>query len=98
MTLLEQHPRQNPADDGYQRAVAAAHQKLNDAVVDSTGGRSTVSESWRRSLELHHTPQTVTTPVSIPSDTLADHRKSHPIAAVLPMLHTLPPPPHEVGP
>ena len=97
MTLIKQHPRQNPADDGYQRAVAAAHQKLNDAVVDSTGVRSTVSESWRRSLELHHTPQTVTTPVSIPSDTLADHRKSHPIAAVLPMLRTLLAPAHDVG-
>lgn len=97
MTLVEQYPRQNPADDGYQRAVAAAHQKLQDAVVDPTGVRSTVTESWRRSLELHTTPQTVTAPVSIAADTLAEHRKTHPIAAVLPMLRTLLAPAHDVG-
>ena len=97
MTLIKQHPRQDPADDGYQRAVAAAHQKLHDAVIDTTGVRSTVTDSWRRSLELHATPKTVTTPDSIPKDTLAEHRKSHPIAAVLPMLRTLLAPAHDVG-
>src|SRR5699024_6322483 len=96
MTLIRQHPRQDPADDGYQRAVAAAHQKLHDAVIDTTGVRSTVTDSWRRSLELHATPKTVTTPESFPKDTLADNRKSHTIAAVLPMLCTLLAPAHNV--
>lgn len=97
MTLIEQHPRHNPADDNYQRQVAAAHQKLHDAVIDTTGVRSTVTESWRRSLALHATPKTVTTPVSIAADALAEHRKTHPIAAVLPMLRTLLTPAHDVG-
>lgn len=97
MTLIEQHPHSNPADQAYQRAVAAAHQKLTDAVVDSTHVRSTVTESWRRCLQLHHTPQTVTTPATIASHTLADYRKAHPLAAVLPMVQTLLAPAHDVG-
>lgn len=97
MTLIHQHPQSNPADDAYQQAVAAAHQKLSDAIVDPTHVRSPVTASWRRCLDLHATPKTVTAPTTIDSDTLADHRKAHPIAAVLPMLETLLAPAHDVG-
>ena len=97
MTVVEQHSNSDPADQNYQRAVAAAHQKLTDAIVDTTQVRSPVGDSWRRCLELHNTPERVTTPVTITSQTLAEHRKTHPIAAVLPMLQTLLAPAHDVG-
>lgn len=97
MTVVDQHPHNDPADQRYQRAVAAAHQKLTDAIVDTAQVRSPVSESWRRCLELHNTPETVTAPATITSQTLAEHRKTHPIAAVLPMLQTLLAPAHDVG-
>lgn len=87
----------NPADDDYQRAVTTAHQQLHDAVVDSRIVRQPVSESWRRCLQLHRSPERVTTPATIPSDTLAAHRSSHPLALVLPMLETLLAPAHAVG-
>src|SRR5699024_4291582 len=95
MTVVDQHPHNDPADQHYQRAVAAAHQKLTDAIVDTAQVRSPVSESWRRCLELHNTPETVTAPATITSQTLAEHRKTHPIAAVLPMLQTLLAPAHD---
>lgn len=97
MTVVEQHPYYDPADQSYQRAVAAAHQKLADAIVDTTQVRSPVGDSWRRCLELHDTPEKVTAPVTITSQTLAEHRQTHPIAAVLPMLQTLLAPAHDVG-
>src|SRR5699024_6670804 len=46
MTVVDQHPHNDPADQHYQRAVAAAHQKLTDAIVDTAQVRSPVSESW----------------------------------------------------
>lgn len=95
MTTIDQYA--NPADDAYQRAVTAAHQKLHRAVVDTTRVRSTVSESWRRCLNLHHSPERVTTPATIPAATLARHRKTHPLTAVLPLLETLLAPAHAVG-
>lgn len=97
MTVLDQPAEHNPADDTYQRAVAAAHQKLHDAVIDTQHVRSPVSDSWRRCLKLHNTPERVTAPETISSDALDEHRKIHPITAVLPMLETLLAPAHQVG-
>ena len=96
MTVLAR-AQHNPADDTYQAAVAAAHHKLRDAVVDSRTVRSSVSESWRRCLKLHHTPERVTAPATISTDTLDHHRKIHPVTEVLPLLETLLAPAHEVG-
>ncbi len=87
----------NPADDEYQRAVTAAHQQLHNAVVDSRTVRQPVSESWRRCLELHRSPDRVTTPQTIPFDALTERRSAHPLALVLPMLETLLAPAHAVG-
>lgn len=87
----------DPADEAYQRAVAAAHQRLHDAVVDTSLVRSPVSASWRRCLSLHNSPKHVTTPETISSETLAQHRRSHPISNVLPILETLFAPAHTVG-
>ncbi|HIW46286.1 MAG TPA: transcriptional regulator [Candidatus Yaniella excrementigallinarum] len=96
MTQLD-HQHSDPADNAYQQAVTAAHEKLTDAVVDPTHVRSQVTDSWRRCLALHDNPAKVTTPVTISTESLADHRKTHPIAAVLPMLRTLLAPAHDVG-
>lgn len=95
MTTLAQHP--NPADDAYQRAVATAHQQLSQSVIDTRTVRPSVSESWRRCLEMHRTPHRVTTPATISSDTLAHHRRAHPLTQVLPILETLLAPAHAVG-
>lgn len=98
MTTIHQYANPaNPADDAYQRAVAAAHQKLHHAVVDTTRVRSPVSESWKRCLTLHNSPERVTKPATIPTATLAHHRKTHPLTAVLPLLETLLAPAHAVG-
>lgn len=97
MTLVNQLASNNPADDDYQRAVSAAHQKLTEAIVDPTHVRSPVTESWRRCLKLHRRPELVRAPATLPADALAQHRKAHPIAAVLPMLETLLRPADDVG-
>jgi len=96
MTVLAR-AHHNPADDAYQAAVAAAHQKLVDAVVDTRQVRSAVSESWRRCLKLHDSPERVIAPSTISTTVLEEHRKTHPITAVLPMLETLLAPAHDVG-
>lgn len=96
MTVLARAHR-NPADDVYQAAVAAAHQKLHDAVVDTRSVRSPVSESWQRCLNLHNTPERVTAPTTISTETLTQHRKTHPITEALPLLETLLAPAHDVG-
>ncbi|GAA4118913.1 GAF domain-containing protein [Enteractinococcus coprophilus] len=96
MTVLAR-AHHNPADDAYQAVVAAAHQKLHDAVVDTRFVRSAVSESWRRCLKLHHTPERVTAPTTISTDILDNHRKTHPVTEVLPLVETLLAPAHEVG-
>ena len=96
MTVLAR-AHHNPADDAYQAAVAAAHQKLQHAVVDTRAVRSSVSDSWQRSLKLHDTPEHVTTPATLPTHVLDEHRKTHPIIEVLPLLGTLLAPAHQVG-
>src|SRR5699024_12797264 len=96
MTQLE-HQHSNPADDAYQQAVATAHEKLTNAVVDPTHVRPPVTDSWRRCLALHVNPAKVTTPATISTKSLADHRNNHPISAVFAILPTLLAPAHDLG-
>src|SRR5690625_5269948 len=95
MSTLAHYP--NPADETYQRAVASAHQQLEHSIIDTTRVRPPVSDSWRRCLDLHSSPERVRAPATIPDATLARYRTTHPFTQVLPILETLLAPAHDVG-
>jgi len=95
MSTLAHYP--NPADETYQRAVATAHQQLEHSIIDTSRVRPPVSDSWRRCLDLHSSPERVTAPATIPDDTLARYRTTHPFTQVLPIVEKLLAPAHEVG-
>jgi hypothetical protein len=55
-------------------------------VATSRGLRALVAESWFRSAAAGVRADTVHAPITLPDDTLRDHREAHPLARVFPLL------------
>jgi hypothetical protein len=54
--------------------------------VESSGVRAHVADSWLRSAAAGVHVDTVDAPITLPGDTLRDHREAHPLARVFPLL------------
>ena len=54
--------------------------------AESSGVRAHVADSWLRSAAAGVHVDTVDAPITLPGDTLRDHREAHPLARVFPLL------------
>lgn len=71
------------------RSVADAHERFTGSGQLSRGVRSVVQDSWRRSA-LHGVDPDSTLPrIELAGSDLRDHRETHPLAAVMPLLRRL---------
>lgn len=75
--------------DAVRRSVADAHERFTGSGQLSRSVRSVVQDSWRRSA-LHGVDPDSTLPrVELTGSELCDHRETHPLAAVMPLLRRL---------
>lgn len=70
------------------RAIAA-HERLARNAVAGAQVRPVVRDSWERSLRHHASPDTALPALVYDDAELADHRRTHPLAAVMPVIDKL---------
>ncbi|HEX2247248.1 MAG TPA: GAF domain-containing protein [Arthrobacter sp.] len=91
------HSHVRSAFGPVQQQACAAHELLDDAIrtmprADTTtlsGLRQVVRESWERSMTLVPGPDDALARVELVDEELEEYRLSHPLAAIMPVIHRL---------
>ncbi|AUI52099.1 GAF domain-containing protein [Arthrobacter crystallopoietes] len=91
------HSHVRSAFGPVQQRAYAAHELLDDAVrtmpragtATLSGLRQVVRESWERSMSLVPDPEDALARVDLVDEELEEYRLSHPLAAIMPVIHRL---------